>query len=518
MKAEINNKHVSAIAVIVMISLMLLMYQVTAKSLYDLWVTSSNVTYTHGTLLICVCIYLFYKKWTHIDGIKINPSYTGAILLSLTSMLWFLTNLANVVIASQFLITIITSLIIWTLFGYRIYRYFLFPILLIICAIPVWEVINEGWLQQLTAYSVSQMLDIIGITNYNEGILIHIPVGTFRVAENCSGMRQLVAAITIAAIFSYINNFRVISMIAYIAIAILVSILINVIRIFTVVVSGQLTDMQHYFVRHDHVTLGWVLFGIGIFIFIYFSNRLLTVNDDDNKQANEAAKISVTHKNSFSKNKTVAKALVLSLIGLSIGPLFMQYYASQSYGEMGVFEVPYSFDNWQVDPKVEYDYKPDFLPATRVYEAVYKNENENDRVYCHIGYYWKQEQGRELISSLNKISNGKKWSNKKKIRRKVNVKGEELLVDEIILKSLSGKRKIIWHWYSLSGRNTSHPIIAKLLGIWGRLTGDIGAASILIATDIDVEANNARGQLEKFLSHSLVGIEDTLVTASGLNK
>ena len=517
MKAEISNKHVSATVVIVIISLMLLMYQATVKSLYELWVTSSNVTYTHGSLLVLVCIYLFYKKWVDVGGVKVNPSYIGVVLLSLTSMLWFLTTLADVVIASQLLIIIITSLIIWTLFGFRVCRSFLFPILLIICAVPVWEVINEGWLQQITAYSVSQMLEIVGITNYNEGVLIHISAGTFRVAENCSGMRQLVAAITIAAIFAYINNFRVISMIAYIVIAILVSILINVIRIFTVVVSGQLTDMQHYFVQHDHVTLGWVLFGIGIFIFIYFTNRLLPEEkDEDNKQGNEEHKISAIDNNKFSENKTVVKALALALISLSTGPLSMQYFADKSYGEMGVFEVSDNFEIWQADKHIEYDYKPDFLPATTVYEAVYKNEA--DRVYCYIGYYWKQEQGRELVSSLNKINDGKKWPNKKKTRRKVNINDEELLVDEIILKSVSGKGKIIWHWYYLSGRKTSHPVAAKILGVWGRLTGDIGAASILIGTDIDVDVNKARSKLENFLSHSLVGIEDTMVTASGLNK
>ncbi|MCW9024268.1 MAG: EpsI family protein [Gammaproteobacteria bacterium] len=501
--------NISALAVITTIVMIFTLYQTTVLTLYELWITSSNVTYTHGSLLFLVCIYLFVSKWRLLGRVDVNPSYIGFSLLSLTSLTWFLTGLADILIAVQLLIPVLIMFSLWTLFGYRVFREFLFPVMLIVCAIPVWEIINEGWLQKITATGVSSMLEVVGISNYREGVHIYIPVGIFRVAENCSGMRQLVAAITIAVIYSYINHFRIMGMIAYTMAAVVLSVIINMTRIFIVVVSGQLTNMQHYFVREDHVTLGWVLFGIGIFIFIFLSNKVFDKGGSKETMHEFHAKEVI--------DKTVfVKGAVLIIIGIGIGPLLLQYFISKNNLETSEFLLPGQFKEWQLISNVTYDYQPHFLAASNMYSGIYKSGN--DSVYCHISYYEKQEQGNELISSLNKISDDKIWIIKSREKYSVHVNKENINVDEVVINSLSGKSKVIWRWYYVSGNKTSSPIMAKLLGIWGVLKGDVDSASVVLATEAGVDISVAREKLERFLNESIVPLESSLGGVSKLSE
>ena len=415
-------------------------------------------------------------------------------------------------IAAQLLLPLLIAFSVWTLFGYQAFRAFLFPIMLIVCAIPVWEVINEGWLQKITAASVSGMLEIVGISNYRENVQIYIPVGTFRVAENCSGMRQLVAAITIAVIYAYINHFRLIGMLAYTITAIFLSVIINMIRIFIVVVSGQLTNMQHYFVQKDHVTLGWVLFGIGIFIFIYLSNKIFSAETEEHTKSSAEPGFEVVKPQA----SAVFKAVMLIVIGLSVGPVLAKVYISETVDNTVEYLLPDRVEDWKISPTAKYDYAPYFLAANKQYSAIYTKGDKE--VYCHISYYAKQEQGNELISTLNKIADEKRWITKSRKKHEFDINSDKFIVDEVVVSSLSGQQKQIWHWYYVGGQRTSSSFAAKLFGIGGTLMGRPESATIVLATDIGTDGRKAGLVLETFASETLLGLERSLEGAAALNE
>ena len=55
--------------------------------------------------------------------------------------------------------------------------------------------------------------------------------------------------------------------------AMLIAIVSNVIRVYIIVLSGELTNMQSYFIKEEHVSLGWVIFFIGISIYLWQAGR-----------------------------------------------------------------------------------------------------------------------------------------------------------------------------------------------------------------------------------------------------
>ncbi len=488
------------------IAVAIFIYYPTVESLVHIWVFSEYGTYKHGLLLLGVGIYFSYKSWMRLRSeIAICFDMAGFLLLIMASMIWFFGQIAEIQIAQQLMFIFIIYFIFWAVLGYQISRKFAFPVLLLICATPVWGVISEGWLQSVTAEIVTFLLKLTGVNAYNEDIRIFIPEGTFRVDLGCSGMQQLIAAVSVVAIYAYLNKFRFVSLLVYMALAAVLSFILNIIRIFIVVISGHLTDMQHYFVQVDHVSLGWVLFGIGMFIFILFSNRFLlsqygslVMKTDNNK---EGVKL-----DSVGLNKKCVFQIFLVMLGLSVGPLLAQIQDSKIQEEIGELSVPATFKRWQLSDTQKYDYRPFYIPADRVFEGNYTTGSGGE-VYCYIGYYQDQKQDKELISHLNSIHDNKTWIRLVSRQYNIVVSNLDFMVKESIVKTPQGREKLIWHWYYLAGIQTSNEKIAKLLEIWSELSEQPGASLFLVATDVDESYAGSRKKLHDFLSDSLAGLE-----------
>ncbi len=501
----------SPFVVLVYFGIALLLYHSTVGILYELWVLSDSGTYTHGVLLLGVSIYFFYRTWlSERCALSVQPNILGFILLTSASIAWFIVALSDIAVLEELLLVFVFLFIVWGIFGYEKTKKFSFPILLLICAIPVWDIINGLWLQKSTAEVVTIILNIIGINSFRDGVYIHIPAGIFQVANNCSGMRQLIAAISIGFIYGYINNFRMTALFAYPFLIAVVSFFINSVRILIVVIFGELTEMQHYFVREDHVTLGWLLFGSGMFLFIWLSNIILRASDK-NKVAINAIPEEKCDTNEKSKHQYLVMGLVL--LGLSTGPA-MAFLHSFDKGEWrGSLVIPSVFDDWKLKQK-EGNYRPHFISGDVVYEAVYEN-SAKETVYCYIGYFWNQEQGRELISSLNAIEDKGNWEKVSSIQDEIYVSGKIIKIQESLLKSSAGHKKLVWNWYLLAGNmRTSRAEMAKLFGVWGELTGKPGSASLLVATDVVDNESKARLRLKNFLNKSLVEMEKAISQAS----
>ncbi len=484
----------------------LLLYHSTVYGLYDLWVLTDSGAYTHGVLLLGVSVYIFYRAWlSERETLSVRPNIIGLILLMAASSAWFLVELADIAVLEELLLVFIFLFIVWSLFGYEKTKKFSFPILLLVCAIPIWDVLNGLWLQKATAEIVTIILKLIGISTYREGAYIYVPAGNFQVAETCSGMRQLVAAISIGVIYSYINHFRIVALFSYTLLSAIISFFINSIRILIVVISGELTDMQHYFIREDHVTLGWVLFGVGMFLFVRVSNIFLA--------ASSKAKSQVFN-DSLSKDKykvperSEYQYLLVGLvfIALSTGPALAFLHSINKDEWRGALIIPSIFDEWQLK-KNNGNYRPHFISGDVVYEAVYAN-SADESVYFYIGYFWNQEQGRELISTVNTVEDRGNWNRVSNVQTEVNISGKIIGVQETLLKSSAGHKKLVWNWYLLAdGIQTSRIGVAKFFGIWGELIGEPGSASLIVATDVINDESNARLRLKNFLNKSLLKVE-----------
>ncbi len=490
----------------VYMALAIFMYYPTVSSLAHIWVFSKYSTYKHGLLLLGIGIYFFYQRWIKLGSeITIRFDMTGFLLLIMASIIWFFAHLAEVEVVQQLIFIFILYSILWAILGYRISRQFAFPVLLLICAIPIWGLMNEGLLQVITVKIVALMLKLIGVNSYVENVRIFIPEGAFSVNPECAGMQQLMAAISLAAIYAYLNDFRLIPLLVYMAMAAALALMLNILRIFIVVFSGHLTNMQSYFVRVEHISLGWALFGAGMFIFMLLSNRFLLSRYGSfvTRTGNEK---SVIKPDRAVSNKKHIFQLFLVMFGLSIGPLWAQIQSSKTQSPVGRLTVPEAFNQWRLSSSKDYNYEPFYSHADIVYKGNYINES-GKTVYCYIAYYHNQKQGKELISELNRVYDNKTWIELDSKKRDIEVSHLNFTVNETIVRTPQGKEKLIWYWYYTIDKRTSNENFEKLLEVWSDMSGQSGASLFLVAADVNESYAASRKALHDFLNDSLLGLE-----------
>jgi exosortase len=234
--------------------------------LLKLW-TSGNPTYSHGLLLTLAAVWLTTRRWVR-EHPALRFSWFGTLCVAALSSAWVVADHFDVLTAERLAFALMPLAIMWSTLGLRAAARVGLPMALIVFAIPLWSVLNPI-LRPMTAHAVSVMMELVGVPSVADGTRVLVPAGTFEIAENCTGLRQLVVAMPLALIFAEMTHLRMRYAILLCGVSMVVSVVLNTLRIFVVVLSGQLTDMQHYFVTEDHVTLGWIMFAVGISLFLF---------------------------------------------------------------------------------------------------------------------------------------------------------------------------------------------------------------------------------------------------------
>jgi exosortase A len=489
-----------------LILLILFLYQPTVSTLWQLWTNPDNSTYSHGLLLLAVCTVLFCRQWKkEVDSYSLRPDIIGIVLLASTSLVWFLADLVHVQMVEQLTLPSLIVFLLWAVLGYRGARSLAFPVFLLIFAIPIWDSLTV-YLQSITAHAVTLMLNLTGFAAVLEGMYILVPAGTFEVALSCSGLTQFIVAIMVAALYSHVHELRWQTDLWLIVVAIAVAILTNILRIYIVVVAGQLTNMQHYFVTKDHWTLGWVLFGIGMFVFLLWANRYVAPGTKMVSKPEQPSLPSLPLNNPGLPSATMAlRTAALALGALALGPALAHVYAAQLPISAANLAIPEQIESWRATGAGGDHYRPYFRGADVEYDTLYRGA-DGANVYLYVGYYARQEQGKEAVYYLNKVYDNKQWRSAGE--RQVSVDSpRSLRVKETRIQSKNGKTKVVWCWYYVNGSRTSNDYMAKILNVMGTLRRHPGIAVIVIAADANENVENARSLLRRFVADALKEVE-----------
>lgn len=125
--------------------------------------------------------------------------------------------------------------------------------------IPVLQFITAEIAVALTLWS--------GVPAVIDGIYIDTPVGLFIVAEACSGVKFLVAMVTLAVLVAFTRFKSWSRRAAFLVAAIVIPIIANGMRAF-----GTICIAQHYGIEFaegfDHIVYGWVFFAIVVAVLL----------------------------------------------------------------------------------------------------------------------------------------------------------------------------------------------------------------------------------------------------------
>lgn len=234
----------------------------TASSMFHTWVMSE--TYTHGFLILPISIWLFWQRRSVLARMTPAPNFYVLILLLCAGVTWLLADLVDVLVAQQLAFVAILVLSFWTVMGNRITARVLFPLGFLFFAVPMGESLIPP-MREYTATVLVALVKLVGIPVYRDGMFISLPSGNWSVVEACSGVRYIIASVTLGSLFAYLSYNSIGKRLTFIVISVLVPIVANGLRAFMIVMLGHFSDMT-IAVGVDHLIYGWLFFGLVMFI------------------------------------------------------------------------------------------------------------------------------------------------------------------------------------------------------------------------------------------------------------
>jgi EpsI family protein len=499
-KISINKEMLSsAWPLFAGIILLSVIFHSSVASIFDIWLHGSGM-YSHGILLLIVSFYILVREWwDRKERLNIKFRFIYGLLILFLSFAWLLSEMTYLQTASQLFYISILAVFVLGLYGFNGATTLLYPILLLLCAIPVWAVLERP-LQVPTATLVNNLLHFTGYVSIREGYVITIPEGSFEVGNRCSGLRYQIAAITIAFIYTYFARLRVVPSIICVLSAILTAFLSNVIRIYIVVLSGHYTNMTHSLL-HDHIWLGWVVFFFSFVSLFYFWNKYSTpfTHDSTTQYIKEKPTQAGIAK------KTVVTGVLVALA--AIGPLLNYAYNSATDRKIKTEDnIKLSLNNWESE---QYDnglWKPSWINADSESFQSFTNA-VHTRFDMYIAYYAKQGQGKEVINSRNRIYDEKKWKRLELNTKEIEIDKDRILpIKEEVIQNSDGDIRLVWAWYYIGGNVAADALKAKIITLPAILSGRSDATAIVVTTE-GGDLERAKQNMKNFIVSALSEIE-----------
>ncbi len=495
-------KHISAptTALIIVFSILLLvLYKETVGYLLHDWTQFQNGEYAHGFVVLGIVAFMVWGQRSILEQTAIRPSLSPIILVLGFSMTWMIGILLGIRFVESLSFFLLIPSIILVLAGRQFVTKLLYPILFLLVAFPVWEQFLP-YLQSLAASLSHILLKITGTTVLREEAYLIVPAGKFLVAEGCSGLRYLLAAMTFGGFYIYLERLTQWRAVVFFAVVIIAAILSNAIRITTVIIAGNMTNMQHPWV-HEHLMLGWYIFAGMLVLVFWLGNKLSAIEIEQDKKL-------TTYKGQLITRGAVKYTVLLPLliIAMIAGPLLKNVLVARAEANMNYelqLTTPEGQGLWKATryaSATKISLNPVYSGADNIIDQHYFDGVETVRLYAAL--YQQQQQDKELINVHNYLFNEEHWQamTTEVITPEGSVHNSDKKVLQVQLKNNAGQKKVIWYWYEVAGSTTTKPIMTKLLDLYGLFSGNNSASVVMIAMNSEAGVEQAQIVLGRFYS------------------
>ena len=454
--------------------------------------------FTHCFFVLPCAFYFIFKKRHAVFSHTFTPNYWLASIIAGTLFVNLFGTIGSIQLFTHLAAFSSLPLIIWMLIGNKAAKEIAFPLFLMLFSIPVGEELIP-FLQELTTDLAVPLLNLTNVPIYRNGLYLDIPEGRFLVAEACSGISFLIASLVFGLLYMYISFSSYKKRVLFIALSIIVPILANAVRVYGIILTAHLTDME-YAAGADHIIYGGIFYAIIIFILIVIGERIRDKNytlqaDDKNLSNNRASEL----------NKTAIISIILLLSSFSI----WQYSISTptknatehvSLININAFKLP--FDDVS---------KTQWQPSYKQFDELKQGQltvSDNQGIDLYIALY---RQG-ELISSQNRLYSNDRWTLLSKYSAYISKLNTSVVINKVI--SANGKKRLILHWYKIGDKRFASNVKAKLYRTFHQLFG-MKLDSALVAFSIELKEPADEQGLIDFLNQNAEKISMLFKKAEG---
>ena len=472
----------------------------TARAMVTIW--NSSETFTHGYIIAPISLWLIWQQRAALARMSPRPSWLGLFALAGSVLLWLLGNVSGAQSVMQYAMVAMIPAAVLAVLGWPVVRPILFPLLFLLLAVPFGDVFIDP-LMNLTADFTVAALQVTGIPVFREGNTLTLPTGVWSVVEACSGVRYLIASVTLGIIYAYLTYRSIWRRLAFVLAAIVVPIFANSARAYMIVMIGHLSNMK-YATGVDHLIYGWLFFGLVMLILFWVGSywREDTQPSEVVQHGRSAAQPA-----SFAHLLTFAVAVfAVAGAGLAYGALVTRAMANQP---PVVLSEP-AIADWQRTDAFT-SWRPEFKhPAAEQMRFLRRN---GERAGVYIGYYRNQSQHAELISYGNVLAmpGGKDW--RRLEESALTIHADNLKVSQNLL-AHEGQRLLGWYWYWVGDRFTSSSYVAKAYLAFNRLLlRRDDSAVVAVFAPYSERPDTAEATLQGFVQDALPMIQQQLQEA-----
>lgn len=432
------------------------------RSIVNIW--SRSDTFAHGFLVAPASLWLVWTRKDSYAKLCPQPSKLGIAGLLACGFVWLAAELSHVLVVEQFALVGMLICLIWSIVGNRVAGNMLFPLGFLFLMVPFGEDFVP-YLMEYTASFVVAMLRLTGMSVYREGLHFTLTSGNWSVVEACSGIRYLIASITLGLVYAYLNYSSYRKRAVFILASILVPILANGLRAYMIVMIGHLSGMK-LATGVDHIIYGWVFFGLVMLLLFYIGSfwrdqTVVVVTRTDQPGALDSA---------APKTNPWAVAF-MTLLCMAVWPVAATQLQARQAGKAAIPEE--LLRNFPVETTVApaLQWEPQFN-GVMVDEKRFVGEDEQI-VGLYVANFGDESQGGELINSQNTLIAKSQlgWRVVNNSLSSIDWATQSSNVEEAVI--TNGQHYLlVMRWYRIGQTNTANAYYAKWLQLLKRLTGD----------------------------------------------
>lgn len=499
----------ACLALVLLLAWIVFIFRETAIAIVTIWARSE--TFTHGFLVLPIVLWLVWRKRHIISQLSPRPSFGIAILIIGAGFFWLLGEFAAVNAVTQASLVALLVLSVPAVVGVAVSQRIIFPLAFMFFAVPVGEFLMPQLMEWTADFTVIA-LRLTGIPVYREGLQFVIPSGNWSVVEACSGVRYLIASLTVGSLFAYLSFQSATRRILFVLVSIVVPVFANWLRAYLIVIVGHLSGNK-LAAGVDHLIYGWLFFGVVIMLMFVVGARWAEPDKSDLKSslADQSPKRLTPVSAPVLWSYTFFLALLTTL------PILIFNKHSEPSGDHA-FKLTAPIEltsNWKTTVGGIEGFRPAFQNPSAELSARF--ENNGRTVGMYIGAYRNQNYTRKLVSSTNVLisSSDAQWVMIDKSNRAIVLgdKSVDLRVARLRNKlSAQGidEQLVVWQVYWINGTLTANDYLAKVYSALYRLAGRGDESAVIVLYADAGQKVGADALLEDFLTANFEAINQIL--------
>ena len=459
------------------LAVLIVLFFDTAAKAVSVWSNSS--AYNYSFLIIPVSAWLIWERRRELARMSPEPAPLFLLLMIPAAAAWLASDIADIYEGRQFALMGMIQIFLLSLLGWRVYRFLLFPLSYLWLLVPTGEFLLP-WLQQLAADMSTRMIELSGLPVYQEGVIIQVPSGLYRVAPECAGLNFFLSSFALSLVYAQQVYQRWHKRLLCIAVALIIAIIANWIRIYAIIMLGDVLENPQEFLL-DHGPYGWAFFAAVMMVSMGLGWLFR-----DPLPAPAPVKATPRRATPWRLAAVTAAALLIA----ATPRLYAEVLNSRTLPAGIALDLPERLGPWQRSGGKS-DWRPR-IPAADI-RAQNRYLRDGEAVDIAIAAFIRQRPGYEVASNRNRAADNLIWVRNNGGRRMAEIAGRRIRIAFERLRS-GNRQRLVWTVFWLGGELTANPLKAKLLRIRGQLPGgDARAAIIMISTEFfDEERANAR--------------------------